>query len=184
MIPPLFVSFFTANYAAEADGLVESLKRLGIDHHVCEEPDQGSWLRNIHHKASFLRRMRERHPQRPLVWVDSDARVLSKPRLLLGMKGPDFAAHWFRPDQMAGGTLFLAATHASYELVRRWQWRIEHHGRDLSDQTSLQVEAEAMPGLNVYRLPPELCFIHDLSAAAYPGVEPVILHGQASRRLQ
>lgn len=179
---PVFCSYFTASYADEAAGLVESLREHGLDRDVREVPDAGSWLLNIHQKAKFLRQMREQYPRRPVVWVDADARMMSRPVLFDRIKG-DFAGHYFKGRQLCGGTLYMAPTEASYELLRRWQWRIDHYGRDLSDQTSLQVEADAMPGLSIYELPAELCYIHDLSAEAYPGVEPVILHGQASRRL-
>jgi hypothetical protein len=65
---PLFVSFFTPSYAAEAAGLVETLDAFALRHDVVGVPSLGSWVANCGQKASFLLGMRRKWPGVPLVW--------------------------------------------------------------------------------------------------------------------
>jgi hypothetical protein len=176
--PPLFVSFFTPTYTAEAAGLVESLESFGLPFDVRPVPDRGSWHLNTAFKATFLRKLREERPRTPLIFLDADARVMERPRLFSGLDRYDLAAHYFRGTELASGTLYLSPTPESYELVRRWEWRCQRQP-ELLDQRALQIEAEAMPGLTTYRLPAAYCFIHDLSNG-----EAVVLHRQMSRTLR
>lgn len=175
---PLFCSFFTPAYADEAAELAASLDRFDLAAVISAVPDLGSWQANTRHKPTFLRSMREKYPRRPLVWLDADARVVRKPSLEW-LEAYDLGVHYFGGRELASGTVYLGPSHESYELCRRWEWRCERQP-ELSDQQALQVEAEAMPGLAVFKLPASLCFIDGLSE----GCEPVIFHRQASRVLR
>ena len=90
----------------------------------------------------------------------------------------DVAAHYVRDVELASGTVYLAATFEAYELLRRWAWRC---GRfpELLDQRALQIEAEAMPGLRLTRLPQSLCFIDGIAEG-----DASIMHLQASRTMK
>jgi hypothetical protein len=190
--PPLYVAYFTAGngYAREADELCHSLDNYGLDHVVQLAANLGSWAANTSHKPTFVRDMMMRHDGRPLVYLDADARVRRRPVLFeqlgVGSRGDyDVAVHYFRGEQLASGTIWFAPTARAWALVRRWETYCRANP-SVWDQQCLQdvIAQDPPPGLKVYRLPPEYCFIFDLSRQMFPNARPVVEHLQASRRLR
>lgn len=184
---PLFVSFYTPTYAGEAAELIRSLGVFGLGSDVRAVPDFGSWERNCGHKPEFLAGLRVEYPGIPLVWVDADARVIRRPELFDGLTA-DFAAHWLGSTELLSGTLYFADTRAGNELLSAWADACRKAPGDW-DQLVLQRTMHAVPGLTIEQLPPEYTWIDgggdpDISEHHYGKREPVIVHGQASRRLR
>ena len=193
---PLYVSYHTIGngYELEAAGLVRTLKAFGLPHVVtglAREPGGGpwTWQRANLYKAEFIREMQHAYPDRPLVWIDSDARVVQRPRMFDWL-ACDVAAHWYRNREMLAGTLFFAPGKTSKAVVTAWIER--NHARPdrrRADQPNLMDVIHAWRDLRIVNLPPEYAWIDsgrgdDLSARAYGRRHPVIQHRQASRRLK
>lgn len=180
MMAPIYVSFFTPAYAAEAAGLVESLNAFGLPHDVRALPSRGSWVGNCGMKAAFLREMRAEHPGRPLVWLDADARVRQPPVLFDTLDGYDFAAHWRHGEELLSGTMYWGDTEAAGDLLRAWEQECAFFP-GVWDQRTLAVAIERVPGLRIFHLPGSYTRILD---ADDQGPDVVVWHGQASRRLR
>ena len=186
MSAPLFVSFATAGtgYVDEIENLRRSLEGLGLEHRIQTVPNRGSWQANSAWRPTWLRGLLERH-HRPVVWVDSDAVVHSRPHELF-RDGFDLMA-WFHDDgRLAGGTLYWACTPAALRLLTEWERRAsrpfeswpESHQR--LTELHLRDAFDAVGGgLRVNRLPEAYCRIFDF------GRGPAIIeHFQASRRFK
>jgi len=180
----MILSYHTPQYRAEADRLRSSLIRLGLDYEIHERPGRRSFARNVHQRVEVIQDVRRNRPGEPLLWVDADAIVWEDPWPAISL-GCDFAAHFFRGEELLGGTLYFAATAAAGELLDRWR-QVNETIPDRSDQVNLHEAVRAAgAGIRLSRLPPELCFIFDLSRQAYPKAgRPVIEHFQASRRFR
>lgn len=177
---PFYVSFHSGpGYAEEAAGLVKTLDAFGLPHDVRELPDAGTWEMNCGRKASFLLSMRQRHPGKPLVWLDADARVIRPPTLFDELTC-DFAAHWKDGDELLSGTMFIGATEAAGELLEMWRIECEQNPTEW-DQRALQRIINREPARwSIERLPASYTAIFDAGMSE----NPVIEHRQASRRLK
>lgn len=180
------VSYYTENtpYAREVERLRGSLDGLGITaYELVPTPDTGSWLGNCAQKPAVLAEQLAR--AEPLLFVDADAELLDDPRSAVGalMADHDLGVHYFNGVQVASGTLALNPTAAAAELLAAW-CGICADRPDLPDQDCLALAIDRTASCRVRRLPPEYCYIFDLSAALHPDVEPVIRHHQASRRFR
>jgi hypothetical protein len=165
-------------YAAEAERLRASLQRLGLDYRIDELPSRGSWDRNILITPEYIRDVMYT-TRKPVLYVDADAEFHSVPEF---DEGYDLQVHYLRRgDELLDGTLWLANNPVSRDVVDQWcnEVRVGEW-----EQLTLQRILERRPDVRVKRLAPEYCFIYDTSKALYPGVEPIIEHHQASRRLK
>lgn len=187
---PRFVTFFTtgSEYEQEAVELRKTTDAHGIHLHVREFPSQGSWALNTQLKAQLIEQCLFDSPE-PLVYVDSDARVLQRPVLFTTLADScDIAVH-YRPDkrfahgrELLSGTMYFSNTPRSQALVAAWRARnLEQPGN--MDQRTLQqvIDERLVDGLRVYELPPTYTKIFDIMRNVGPGV---IEHYQASRRLR
>jgi hypothetical protein len=184
----IYVSYHAGpGYADEAAGLRESLDALGLEYRVHEEPDRGSWFANCAHKPTFLAYMRA-HLAGPIVWLDADARVLSVPDWS-AVEGCDLAYHRFRGRETLSGTLYIGDTARARGLLVAWaaaqrakgEPPRDGHNWGYADQVSLQKLLDAPHRWDVRELPEAYACIDRLHSE---GVEPVIWHRQASRRLK
>lgn len=178
----IFVSFFTPKYKECAALLRESLDAHKLPCMICELPEFDSWEQATHYKPKILLMAMMTFPGQYLCWVDADAVVQDNPAHLFelaDMGGFDLAAHSFRGRELATGTL-IVAPHAEFILDA---WIEENDKRKKEwDQRNLQRVVER-DHLAVKDLPPEYCWIFDLSKRFYPGQKaaPVIEHYQHSR---
>lgn len=194
-MPPIYVSYYTigSGYEAEAAELIRTLDTYKLPRRVTgvgtDSDSPWSWQRATQYKAEYIRDMQRAYPERPIVWLDADARLLQRPRLFEWLKC-DVAAHWYRNKEFLSGTLYFAPGEATKTLVEAWIKRNHErpHGR-CADQRNLLEVVAARRDLKVVNLPPEYTWIdagsgNDLSARAYGRRHPVIVHRQASRRLK
>jgi hypothetical protein len=198
MLPrqPLYVSYYTIGngYAAEAAELVRGLEIHKLPHVVTgvkpgSENEPWSWHRAAQYKAEYLRDIKRAHPDRAIVWLDADARVLQRPRLFDWLQC-DVAAHWYRHREFLSGTLYFGPGRGTLQILEDWIDRNrEKPLRRGADQPNLHEVLRDRRDLMLVNLPPEYAWIdagsgHDLSSRAYGTRHPVIIHMQASRRLK
>lgn len=182
---PVVVSFFTGDgYEAEAQAMVETARAFGLATDVRAVPDLGDWTRNCGLKAAFVRDRLAEYPDRPVVWLDADARVLSRPKF----PPCDFAAHWLAGHELISSCLYFGPTDAARAIADDW-CAAQARQPDEWDQRTLQAVVERARA-NVVRLGPAFCWIEsgdrdqDISEFYYGrDVRPVIRQTQASRRL-
>lgn len=187
---PVVVSFYTENtgYEREAARLVESLHRFGLEYDVEARPNMGGWKKNNDYKPSFILEMMEKHKGRDIVWLDSDAVVMAYPELWddakikLGVHTVDWSRYvgretWNKKEMLAG-TIYLGNTPQVRTFVKGWIQRMITHPK-ATDQQNLEALAKGKDW--VTQLPATYCQIFDTMASAG---EPVVEHGQASRRLK
>jgi hypothetical protein len=112
-------------YTDSADRLRRRCEELGIDYHIEHRESAGSWIRNTREKPAFILECLQRLSG-PLLWVDVDSIVHSKPDLAL-YSDVDFAAAPFTgksklvpPLIIRGTTLLFNPTPAALELVKEW----------------------------------------------------------------
>ena len=176
---PLYISLFTTAYSEHAQGLLASLDAFDLPSDVRYEPSGGSWIANVNRKAGFILEQMRRHPGRPLVWLDADARVRQYPELFEQLSC-DFAAHWRYGVELLSGTLYFAPTTAARLLCEEWHRQCTLHP-DRWDQITLDhVVTAGIEGLRVEKLPASYTCIFDDPKMGPPVVE----HLQASRQLR
>lgn len=179
---PLFVSFFTPDYAPEAAGLVESLHRFGLPCFVQEVPSSGCWTANCARKPSFLLEARKQFPGQPVVWLDADARVRQNPTLFESIPGyVDLAVHYRDGTELLSGTMYWGAGEHATRLLKAWRRDCELNP-SLFDQRVLQGLVDGTSRYRVTYLPATYTAIFDARMCGPD--EIVIEHMQASRRLK
>jgi hypothetical protein len=174
---PLIVSFFTPAYEAEAREMEATAREFGLDTDVRAVPSRGDWTLNCGMKPAFIRSMQLEYPDRPIVWLDADARVRRMPDLFTALDC-DFAAHWRYASELLSGTLYLGPTPAAKALVSAW-CEAQAKAPGEWDQKTLQRVIESGFPARIERLPAEYTAIFDAGMCD----EPVVEHMQASRRL-
>lgn len=175
---PIYVSFYTPDYAEHAARLKESLDAFGLDYDLRPWIAIDSWIRNCAQKPSFIRgRLRE--CQRAIVWIDADAVVRKRP----SFEFPDVdIAIYGDAREVRSGTVFVANTMAARYLLDRWTELCAANPNEW-DQRMLSRAIGEVP-VRLGTLDVSHCFIFDTDRERHPGVEPVIEHFQASRTLK
>ena len=172
-----FVSFFTDNYTEEAHRLMDSLSRLNLQFEIEIIKNQGSWQANTQYKAKFLLKKQEKHGK--VCWLDADCEVKKYPELLFDIN-EDVAFHRFKDQELLSGTVFFNDSDAANLLLREWV-KVNQERPDKWDQKNLDEAIKRSPFVTIKQLPPEYCFIFDLSRKYYKITQPIIEHYQASR---
>ena len=114
-------------YTKSAESLKLRCKKLGIDCYIEHRPTAGSWVKNTRQKSAFVRECLERFDE-PLLWVDVDSLVHSKPDLS-GYQDVDFAGGpivGFQSEHLPhllimGICLFFNNTKGALWLARNWE---------------------------------------------------------------
>jgi hypothetical protein len=117
---PLIVSYYTLGtaYETHAMALAEDARRLGLAARIEPRAARGSWLENCAQKASFIQEI-HRQEQRPLPWLDADARLHRPLHELQGITA-DFAAVRRRGWEFSGGQVYFGAGPATTRLLDIW----------------------------------------------------------------
>jgi hypothetical protein len=194
-------TFYTPEYAAEAQGLRDSCKTFGIPLIESERKSRGSWSANCNQKPEVILSILESlgSAYSGVLWVDADARFRRVPEFEFSEM--DFAyfriprvfkrgdAPWgahHGTDAVASGTLYFRFSGSSLSLLRRWIDECDARPSRW-DQQSLQAALGGMLDRDLIRvgvLPQGWCKVVD--CRWFPGEkrEVVIEHMQASRRLK
>lgn len=184
MKEPIYVSFYTPDYAEQADRLLLSLKRWDLPNHVQEVPDLGTWVKNCAHKPEFILSMMQRFPGRPIVWIDADGEVVGRPDFMRMYPSMCDIARckykwWNGKTEVLSGTLYFGPTAGAEHLLKSWQVQGQFQP-DSWDQHTLEAVLD-LTTASVFELPVEYCWIVDLHREQHPNGVPVVQHYQHSR---
>jgi hypothetical protein len=184
---PLFLTFYTPDYEDCALELGRDCQRLGVDFKmtVMEHKFQ-NWMEATYYKAFFVKaalgEIRVSGEYDSVVWMDADARMRSKPSLFYTLDSAqcDMAAHRFNGRELLSGTVWFASNAKCREVVDLW---CTYNSGEISclEQKNLAHAIHDTADVRFQGLPPEYCYIFDLSKRLHPNAVPVIEHFQRSR---
>jgi hypothetical protein len=171
------ISYYTALYQFEAEKLIRSLKKIpSLEYEVELKDDSGSWEKNCQYKAIFIKEKLLQNDS--VIWTDADSTVNQYPILFEDIDH-DAAFCWFG-DELLSGTMYFRNRPKTFELLDTW---IDLNSHNMEwDQRNLDTALSVTHGIDVYPLPPQYCFITDLSRERYGNLSPVFEHFQASRQ--
>jgi hypothetical protein len=193
---PLVISFYTLGsfYEEEAKALEASCRCFNIACLIEGVAERESWVHNCAFKPRFILQ-KLLALQRPLVWVDADARFKGMP------KWEDFAEcdiaircnpHFPKGHRayLTTGTLFVNPTRASFSLLEKWQETCERQMDDnllnatlCWDQVILAQILEKNRGVRVTMLPLSYAKVTLWDKEMISAEETIIEHDLASRQV-
>lgn len=185
---PIIIAHYTINtgYELEVQNLLESLRKLQLEHEVVAIESLGSWRANSNYSVWLIEKMMNKYPNRSILKTDADAIFYSEPELFRREDFDyDFAACWqnfkYKKNELLGGTLYFANTEPSRELVQRWKIKVEHGPKQRNPELLYSAIREMGSNLRYNNIPPTYCKIFDIMHRVR---NPVIEHFQASRRFK
>jgi hypothetical protein len=190
---PLIISYYTKDtlYKKEAEGLIASCEKLGLEHEISEVPNLGSWQANCCHKPKFILEKLAEH-KRPVIWTDVDSKILKNPEFLLNCKSDcslyvNDHVEATDPSKILSGTMFFSNTASAKKLLAFWQKECERQLQkkpSVFDQDCLRKVVLHYPTIvEIKRLPLSYIKIVDKKEDGHAEVDGVIVHYQASRLL-
>ena len=190
----MVVGYYTVNtpYEEEAQNLLQSLNKLGINHDISGVKTLGSWQANTRFKAGFMLDMLTKHPSYRLLYVDVDAVVHKSPDLFKNYNC-DIAVRWqdfrWRKNECLSGTIYMENNERTKRICELWRDINVKEGNQSNrmEQWNLDTVINQMkedPDFSYKNLPPEYTMIFDSMRGMYPNINPVIEHFQASRRFK
>ena len=191
----LIIGYYTKNtsYQNLANRLKRSMDELSLPYFLEPIEDLGSWEKNTHYKATFIKKCL-RDKTQDLLYVDVDAIFKSYPYLIkdliadydLAYRTEDFK---WRSDEALSGTIFIKNNDVMREFVDKWIEMnkanpAERMKPETWEQKNMQkVHRDMGEYIRYYNLPPEYTFIFDHTKKMFPGLKPVIEHYQESRNV-
>ena len=199
---PLVVSFYTENtsYEQEADRMIKSITKFGLDYDVVPKPNFGGWKRNTYYKAQFMKEMLDKHPDRNLLWLDADSAMGQYPTLFdnatadIGVFIADWGKignikhritdkNYITNRELISAVVYIANNPRARAVIDAWiVLNKKNYGKVPMEQENLlrTLDGWKRP-LEVLHLPPSYCQVFDIMA--HLG-DPVIEQYQAARRLK
>ena len=198
----IFGCFYTMNtpYAEYAANWARSLDALGLRYVALGIPPC-SWKEAVMQTGDMCLAVVRAHPGEMVVFTDADAQIMRLPgRLLQLALSPyaieyDIGVHYLTPGgrfaippgspECLNGTVIVWPTDAARAVLDRWCY-LNDNNREArcADQLNLGQAIKDNEGARVLDLPPEYCWIPDMSEQRYGKREPVIVQHQASRKLK
>jgi len=186
------VGYYTVNtpYQTEAQKLIASCKKLGLNHDIIGVDNLGNWQANTRYKAKFMGDMLLKHPGKKLLYVDCDAVIHRLPTLFMNYSA-DIAVRFqdfrWRKNECLSGTIYMENNLKTRKLCEIWGKINKSEGPSAKtfEQWNLGAAIEQMSktdNLVCKNLPAEYTFIFDSMRKMYPNAVPVIEHFQASRK--
>ncbi len=178
---PIITSFYTKGtaYETEVQQLKITLRRFNLENDIVGIPDKGSWHKNTFYKPKFIKSMMNKHPDRPIVFVDADAKIRNNP-VLFNNFDCDFACHFKGEVELLSGTLYFGNTKGSHYLINKWIEKDIQFPKTHMPQKNLRaVFDEQKDKIKWKALPVEYCTIFD--SRTRHKINPVIEHYQLSR---
>ena len=191
----MIVGYYTINtpYEEEAQNLIRSLNKLGVNQDVIGVKTLGNWQANTRFKAGFMLDMLIKWPNHRLLYVDVDAVVHSSPDLFKNYKC-DIAVRWqdfrWRQNECLSGTIYMENNERTKRICELWRDInvAEGNKSNRMEQWNLDTVINKLksddPNFTYKNLPPEYTMIFDSMRGMYPNIVPVIEHFQASRRFK
>ena len=178
---PIITSYYTKGtaYETEVEQLRITLRRFNLDNDIEGILDKGSWHKNTYYKPKFIQKMMKKHPGRPVVFVDADAKIRRNP-VLFNDFDCDFACHFKGETELLSGTLYFGNTRGSQYLINKWIEKDVLFPKTHMPQKNLRaVFDEQKDKIKWEALPVEYCTIFD--SRSRHKINPVIEHYQLSR---
>lgn len=184
MKEPIYVSFYTPDYAEQAARLRASLEHWNLRCDIAAVGDAGTWVKNCAQKPHFILKQLQAY-RSPVVWVDADAEIVQRPDFARMYPPQTDVARckykwWNGKIEVLSGTLYFGATVGAARLLCEWT-EVCKLRPDMWDQHALEIALDSTSGLEVFELPVEYCFINDLHREQHLNAEAVIVHYQHSR---
>lgn len=191
----MVVGYYTVNtpYEEEAQNLIRSLNKLGVNQDVIGVKTLGNWQANTRFKAGFMLDMLIKWPNHRLLYVDVDAVVHRMPDLFKNYNC-DIAVRWqdfrWRKNECLSGTIYMENNERTKRICELWRDINVKEGNKSNrmEQWNLDTVINQMkkedPNFTYKNLPPEYTMIFDSMRGMYPNIVPVIEHFQASRRFR
>ena len=183
MNTPVYTCFYTRGtlYELEAARLRKSLDRLGLDHDMVAVDSKGDWVANTRQTATFIYDQLCKYHGCPMVYLDADAFVWSRPILFENLT-EDVAVHYRQGRELLNGTAFFNCTPGARLVAAQYRELITNNPGCVNEQTMLAKAIDDIgEAATIHRLPASYCWIHDIMRNDLNGEEPVIEHLQASR---
>lgn len=188
----LTIAYYTKTnpYQNLAEILKKSLQNFNLPFYIESIEDQGSWEKNTHYKAYFIKNCLEQKSGN-LLYVDIDAIFKAYPSIIdtldcdIAYRTENF--RW-RSDEALSGTIFLRNNDKVKTFVDRWisineSVPAERMKPETWEQKNMQRAQREFADLVYFNLPHEYTFIFDTHKRMYPNTFPVIEHHQASRQV-
>ena len=193
-----FISFYTGQYQWDAEQLIKSMVKLGINNYEVDYLDSvGSWESNTQLKASFILEKLKQNDS--VIWTDADSRIRQKPSFFstittdVGMffLPKDKSDNFTLPktsilqnvdEYLQSSTMYFKNNERVISLLESWI-KINQKDTQQWDQWTLQVALQ-QSDVSITRLPPQYVWFDGNNSPIYAGTRPVIEHTQASRRFK
>jgi hypothetical protein len=196
------ITFYTPEYKDEADQLVSSAYKFGIDVKAYAKPSKGSWVHNCTMKAEVVLEALNEFGC-GVLWVDADARFKDVPSLFDKLDLYDFGCYWIpdvwnqkrnshlRPwgphrgnEALAGGTMYFNNTTRAVDLIYAWREEATKNPTVWEQQSLQKVwDKHDKEGLKTFCFSQTYCRVFD--APWFEPQKPVVIeHTQASRKLK
>ena len=190
------VSFYTTENGYKEvyeKNLKPGLIKYNLEYEITAVKNISNWYSGQSFKSSFILD-RLSNLKEDLIWIDVDATIEKKPKLLYEIpKEYDIAVFfldWFKmwrneeggkKMELISATMMFRYNEKVLKLVKKWKEECNKN-TGLWDQRVLQKLLEEDNTLKVYKLPPEYCAIvlHNNELPKYIK-EPVLIQHQASR---
>lgn len=192
----LVVSYATKNtpYVQILESrLLPTLIKWGLNYDIEYPLDKGSWAKNTHMKAEFLKKMLLKHKQ-PIVFLDADATIERFPILFEQLEEYDISYHelnWYSfwrgiegnpKREYLSGTLYLNYNPIIIDFLDAWI-ALNKRSTAWEQRNMQQILEKWKPRLKIYPLPIEYIAIKKRDGKVPDFIkEPVIVHWQASRK--
>lgn len=143
------------------------------------------WKASVLYKPKFIRKKLEAHPDRDIVWIDADAKLLDFPKFLM-VENPEFDISYYHTDVLGneafGGTVFYRNRASVYSLIDQWEAETKKNPKALDEQSLAKVVRERKD-LVFQVLPPEYCWVERWMRQMHRGTTPIIEQHAVSRPL-
>lgn len=126
---PLFISFYTEDYAEPALKLQSKLRALGRPNRIQKVSDTGSWKQNIRRKPTIiLEMMTEARQYDSIVWLDADA-ILRKDPVLFDSITEDVGLYFYEREKAGdreplAGTMFFRNSKKVRLFLKSWASKV------------------------------------------------------------
>lgn len=189
----LIISYFTkgTGYVAEAAKLIKSLQLFGLFYYIEPIDNLGNWQLNTYYKATFIKKMMIKFPEKPVVFLDCDAVVQQYPALFenlntdLGLCYRDYrkfpCGSRNEGKELLSGTIYFRNNGKAMGILNKWIEKNERMGFRFEQKNLEEVIDLNKKSVRIYEFPPTYCQIFDLMRTAG---QPVISQMQVSRRLR
>jgi hypothetical protein len=176
--------WYTNDYRHWLDTLIPSLEAYGATHDFVEVSKvEGGWEANTCQKATQVQAAMTRHPDKTIIFLDVDCRVMAPLDELAAISGDvgvylrtRFRSNGAAKNGWRSGTMVFKPNAFARLLVHAWMDETRNAKKFAVDQDSLAVAIGRVPGLSVTMLGVEWCAVPGDKCAA-----PKILHDSASR---